>query len=65
MGRRFQFLSLYHVYMRSARDDKIGHGIIVTVLKILCLHDLPSLSPKVRFLARSGPPFVIRGIPIQ
>jgi len=29
---------------------------------ILCLHDLPS---KVRFLARSGPPFVIRGIPIQ
>jgi len=25
-------------------------------------HDLPSLSPKLRFFARSGPPFVIRSI---
>jgi len=32
---------------------------------LLCLHDLPSLSPKVCFPARSGPPFVIRDIPIQ
>jgi len=32
---------------------------------ILCLHDLLSQSPKVCFPARSGPPFVIRAIPIQ
>jgi len=32
---------------------------------ILCLHDLPSLCPKVCFLARLGLPFLIRGIPIQ
>jgi len=32
-------------------------------VNILCLHDLFSLSPKVRFLARSGPPLVIRSIP--
>jgi len=31
-------------------------------LLILCLHDLPSLSPKVRYFARSGPPFVIRSV---
>jgi len=30
--------------------------------KILCLHDLPPLSPKLRYLARSGPPFVIRSL---
>jgi len=29
---------------------------------ILCLHDLSSLSPKLCFFARSGPPFVIRGV---
>jgi len=29
---------------------------------ILCLHDLPSLSPKLRYFARSGPPFVIRSV---
>jgi len=28
----------------------------------LCLHDLSSLSPKPRFFARSGPPFVIRSV---
>jgi len=29
---------------------------------ILCLHDLPSLFPKLRFIARSGSPFVIQSI---
>jgi len=28
----------------------------------LCLHDLPSLFPKLLYFARSGPPFVIRSI---
>jgi len=28
----------------------------------MCLHDLPSLSPKLCFFARSGPPFVIRSV---
>jgi len=32
---------------------------------ILCLHDVPSLSLTLRFLARLGPLFVIQGIPIQ
>jgi len=43
----------------SNRHDIFSRSII------LCLHDLPSLSHKVCFLALSGPPFVIRGIPIQ
>jgi len=30
--------------------------------EILCLHDLPPLSPKLRYFARSGPPFVIRSV---
>ena len=33
-----------------------------TVNAILCLHDLPSLSHKLCFFARSGPPFVIRSV---
>jgi len=32
---------------------------------ILCLHDLSSLSPKLRYFARSGPPFVIRSVLIR
>jgi len=35
-------------------------GVIRSELFILCLHDLSILSPKLRFLARSGPPFVIQ-----
>jgi len=33
-----------------------------TTTEILCLHDLPSLSPKLCFFVRSGPPFVIRSV---
>jgi len=29
------------------------------------MHDLPSLSPTLHFLARTGPQFVIRGITIR
>ena len=29
---------------------------------VVCLHDLPSLSPKLRYFARPGPPFVIRSV---
>jgi len=29
---------------------------------ILCLHDILSLSPKLSFFARSGPPFQIRSV---
>ena len=29
---------------------------------ILCLHDLPSLFPKLRYFALSDPPFVIRSV---
>jgi len=32
---------------------------------ILCLHDLPFLSPKLHYFARSGPPFVIRSVLIE
>jgi len=31
-------------------------------MTILYLHDLRSLSPKVRYFARPGPPFVIRSV---
>jgi len=35
------------------------------VTSLFCVCPISPLSPKVCFLARSGPPFVIRGIPIQ
>jgi len=38
------------------------HGTQPNTFSILCFHDLPSLSPKVRYFARSGPPFVIRSV---
>jgi len=36
-----------------------------SALSILRSHDLTSLSPKVRFLARLGPPFVIHPHPMR
>ena len=58
---KIRFIQLYSLFYQSWLDYKVN------VSWILCLHDLPSLSlsPTLRFLARSGPPFVIRGIPIQ
>jgi len=54
-----------HNKFESVSVSEIQWKITKISVNILWLHDLPSLSPKVRFLARSGPPFVIRGIPIQ
>ena len=58
---------------RSYLDEYAGPGTKTVHLQylmehyptcsaILCLHDLPSLSPKLCFTARSGPPFVIRSV---
>jgi len=55
-------------YIQPKKRQATRHFEISYCMKhdcILCLHDLSSLSPKFRFLARSGPPFVLRGIPIQ
>ena len=45
---------------RSVRSSFLEH-----ISARLSLHDLPSLSPKLRFLTRSGRPFVIRGMPFN
>jgi len=47
--------------------ERVYHVHIILLLffyfvAILCLHDLPSLSPKLRYFARSGPPFVTRSV---
>jgi len=65
MWRLYNFCKVLTSLSKSKLCWKHGFPLVSRFAYSVFARSPLCLSPKLRFLARSGPPFVIRGIPIQ